>query len=359
MHRPALSAKPSTPFWWCQLGGWSAYALDRYLSERSFFPVYFIYLCVAFTLTVVFLRPLYRWGYARRPTPWVLLCVGVAASVLAAVLWLIASRWVFVALQMTRPLETSWSAYLATTFTTALVHHKPFLFLSWSGAYFGMKLWIDARERHANVMQAVAFAKDAELQALRSQLNPHFLFNALNSTSALIEQDPARAQQVVEKIAVFLRQALAGTSARAAVLRDEVEALRAYLDIQQIRYDGQLITSIEVSQRALECAVPPLLLQPIVENAVKYGIRTSPLPLRLTVLGDVREGVLELEVIHTGRLLNPGVAADREDSLGIGLANVRRRLELALAGRHQFDLREDDGEVHAILRIWDQTPSAR
>jgi hypothetical protein len=339
-------------FWLCQIGGWSVYALDRYLSEKTFFPVYFIYLCVAFALTVVVLRPLYRAVYARRPAPGILLVTAVIASVAAAVVWLLVSRQIFVALHLMRPPAPPWHLYLADTFTGALVHHKPFLFLSWSGAYFATKLWLDARERQTTALEAAALAKDAELQALRAQLNPHFLFNVLNSISALIQQDPGRAQLVLDKIAVFLRQALAGTSRRETQLRDEIEALRAYLDIQEIRYEGRLDARVECSAAALECSVPPLLLQPIVENAVKYGMRTSPVPLRLQVLGDVRDRVLELVVIHTGRLLDPEDARDRDDAHGIGLANVRRRLELALAGRHHFELREQPGEVHAILRIW-------
>lgn len=346
--QPALNVRAA--FWWCQIGGWTAYALDRYLSEDSFFPVYFVYLCVAFLLTVILLRPLYRAVYARWPTPWVLLGVGAGASVVAAVLWLVVSRAIFVALHLMRVPVEPWPIYLADTFEGALVHHKPFLFLSWSGAYFGMRLWMDVQERHATALAAAAFAKDAELHALRAQLNPHFLFNALNSTSALIRQDPIRAEQVLDKIAVFLRQALASTSSREARLSDEMEALRAYLEIEQVRYENRLSTCLNVSAAALECYVPPLLLQPIVENAVKYGMRTSPSPLRLQVLGDVRDGVLELEVVHTGRLLDRDSA--ERDGPGIGLTNVRRRLELALAGRHRFELREDRGEVHAILRIW-------
>src|SRR5262249_15533389 len=158
-------------------------------------------------------------------------------------------------------------------------------------------------------------------------------------------------QQVVDKIAVFLRQALAGTAVREARLRDEIEAVGAYLDIQQIRYEGQLDSRVELSPAALDYSVPPLLLQPIVENAVKYGMRTSQAPLKLRIRGDVKDRALELVVIHTGRLLDPADARDRDDAQGIGLTNVRRRLELALAGRHQFDLSERAGEVHATLRI--------
>lgn len=352
MDRLGFGTNRRAAFWWCQVGGWSAYAIDRWLSEDAFFPVYFIYLCVAFALTTLFLRPLYRTVYARRPNPWVLLGIGVGLSVFAAFLWLVVSRGIFVALGMMRAPAAPWIDYLLDTFKATLVHHKPFLFLSWTGAYFGTKLWLDARDRHASALAAIATARDAELQALRAQLNPHFLFNALNSANALIQQDPVRAQQVLDKIAVFLRRALAGTTEHETRLRDEIESLRAYLDIQQMRYEGNLDARIEVSADALNCEVPPLLLQPIVENAVKYGMRTSRMPLRLEVRGDLNDHVLKVEVIHTGHLVPHDTASSWDHGQGIGLANVRRRLELALAGRHQFELREHAGEVHAIVRIW-------
>jgi two-component system, LytTR family, sensor kinase len=331
------------PFWILQLGGWSLYALDRYLSERSFFPVYFIYLCVAFALSTCLLRPIYRSVYRRGTGPAALLVTGVTASLLAAVLWLIVSRIVFTALGLMRPPPLSMG-YLVDTVRTTLVHHKPFLFLSWSGIYFGVKLWTDARDRRAGELEAIALAQQAELHTLRAQLDPHFVFNALNSTSALIRQDPVRAERLVDEIASFLRHSLTAASDRAIPLAEEIASVRAYLDIQQIRYERQLETRVDISETALQWPIPPLLLQPLVENAVKHGMRTSAAPLKVRVTGGVRDGRLTLDVTHTGRLL-------AETGKGVGLANVRRRLALALPGRHEFALRECNGEVQATITI--------
>ena len=347
---PRIDLTHATParFWLLQIVGWSIYGLDRYLSERSFFPIYFIYLCVAFLLTVVFLRPLYRAVYRRQRHPLALLGISVVASVAAALLWLVVSWAVFVALGFARWPDTTWSGYLAQTFVTTLTHHKPFLFLSWSGIYFGMKLWTDAQDRERTSLAASALARQAELQALRAQLNPHFLFNALNSTGALIQEDPARAERVLDELARFLRHSLTDRAAEEAPLADEMAAIRAYLDIEQLRYEEQLEVAIEATPRALARRVPALLFQPLVENAVKYGMRTSPMPLHLAIGADADDKSLTLTVRHTGRLVAPGAEVP---GAGVGLANVRRRLELAYPGRHSFRLWEEDGWVCARIAV--------
>ena len=348
MFRIDLTSATPARFWLLQTAGWSIYALDRYLSERSFFPIYFIYLCVAFLLTVVFLRPLYRAVYRRQQHPLALLGVSVAASVVAALLWIVISWAVFVAFGFARWPDTTWAAYLSQTFVTTLTHHKPFLFLSWSGIYFGMKLWTDAQDRERRALAATALARQAELQALRAQLNPHFLFNALNSTGALISEDPARAERVLDELARFLRHSLNGPAAGEAPLAEEMAAIRAYLGIEQLRYEQQLEVAIDASPLALERRVPPLLFQPLVENAVKYGMRTSPMPLKVAIGADAVGESLRLTVRHTGRLLPQGADVP---GTGVGLANVRRRLELAYPGRHSFRLWEENGFVCAQIVI--------
>ena len=346
--RVDLTHATAARFWILQIAGWSIYELDRYLSERSFFPIYFIYLCVAFALTVVLLRPVYRAVYRRHRHALVLLAVSVVVSVVAAYLWIVLSRFVFVALGLARLPAESWSVYAAQSFISTLTHHKPFLFLSWSGIYFGMKLWTDAQDRQQRELAVTGLARQAELQALRAQLNPHFLFNALNSTGALIKEDPVRAERVLDELARFLRHSLSGPTSPEAPLAVELEAIRAYLDIEQVRYEHQLVVEMTVAPVALEYRVPPLLFQPLVENGVKYGMRTSAMPLRMQIGADVEGATLTLTVRHTGRLAE---AIDTTDGMGVGLANVRRRLELAYPGRHAFDLWEKDGWVHARIAI--------
>ena len=231
-----------------------------------------------------------------------------------------------------------------------LSHHKPFLFLSWSALYFGIKYWQDKQQQEARALRADALAKDAELRMLRYQINPHFLFNSLNSVSALIREDGRRAEKMLNELSEFLRYSLAGSKLSAVPLRDELEAARNYLDIEKIRFEDKLVVRFEVSPSAEDFRVPSLLIHPLVENAVKYGMQTSRLPLSLEISAEAKNDELHLSVINTGKWIAADNGANSK-SAGIGLANVRQRLEHAFPQKHRFDVFERDGRVHAVMEI--------
>ncbi|HZS05578.1 MAG TPA: histidine kinase [Blastocatellia bacterium] len=336
-----------------QIIGWTGYTLDRYLSEPRFLRSYMIYVPVACALSFG-LRPIYRRVWAARPS---LLRVGLTAfagSIIAAYLWLLIAQVIFWLLGwMAYPKDLTWFGYLAETFRYTLIHHKPFLFLSWSALYFGIKYWRDLQEQEPRALRLAALAREAELQMLRYQLNPHFLFNSLNSAGALVREDPGRAERMLGELSEFLRYSLTRTKAPDVSLHDELEAARNYLSIEKIRFEDKLAVSFQVAPVAAEFRVPSLLVHPLVENAVKYGMQTSPLPLTIEVIAQADNGSLHLEVINTGRWVQSshnGSAPKRNDN-GIGLQNVRQRLEQSFPGQHRFDVFERGGRVHAVLEI--------
>jgi two-component system LytT family sensor kinase len=185
---------------------------------------------------------------------------------------------------------------------------------------------------------------------LRYQINPHFLFNSLNSVSALIREDGRRAERMLNELSEFLRYSLAGSKLNAVPLRDELEAARNYLDIEKIRFEEKLVVRFDVSTGAQEFRVPSLIIHPLIENAVKYGMLTSQLPLDLAISAEAENGALHLSVTNTGRWVaaNNGIYGP---GAGIGLTNVRQRLEQAFPNRHRFDVFERDGRVHAVMKI--------
>jgi two-component system sensor histidine kinase AlgZ len=168
---------------------------------------------------------------------------------------------------------------------------------------------------------AELLARDAELRALKAQINPHFLFNSLNSITALTTVDPARAREMCIKLSDFLRNTL-GLGERAAISwREELALSRTYLDVEQVRFGSRLRVEIDVDEDCSECMVPPLVLQPLIENAVKHGIATMVEGGLIRVEGHVVDGSMEVSVAND---FDPDSPTPRRS--GLGLRNVRSRL---------------------------------
>ncbi len=201
------------------------------------------------------------------------------------------------------------------------------------------------RER---ALEAVTHAQQAELQMLRYQLNPHFLFNTLNAVRALVTKDPARGRAMITELAEFLRYSLTTSNAASVPLVQEIEAVRGYLAIQQIRFGDKLEVRFEVEPEAEEQPVPAFLLQPLVENAVKYGSLSGAKPLVVRVSVRRRNGSVRVWVSNTGRFLE---APNEAGGTGIGLDNVRQRLRETFGDAADFRLIARAGWVHARVRI--------
>lgn len=190
--------------------------------------------------------------------------------------------------------------------------------------------------------------RTAQLEMLRYQLNPHFLFNALISISDLIKEDPALATRTMTTLMAYLRYALQPAGLPTTPLAEEVKALSSYLTIEKVRFEERLQVEFEIAKEAESVKVPSFILQPLVENAIKYGMRTSPMPLRIWVLAEYRERELLLEVVNSGTLHLPdGVV--KPEGTGIGLTNIRERLQVLFPNNHEFSLFEENGRVHARI----------
>ncbi len=180
-----------------------------------------------------------------------------------------------------------------------------------------------SREAERRILETQVTAREAELRALRAQLDPHFLFNSLNSINALVGSDPEGARRMCEGLGDFMRRTLALGSRESVSLGDEMALVERYLGIEQVRFGDRLRVEREVEPAARECRVPPLLLQPLVENAIKHGIQNC-----------VEGGTIRIEARRDGALLRIAVAnpvdpdAPARRGEGVGLDNVRRRLEI-------------------------------
>jgi hypothetical protein len=216
--------------------------------------------------------------------------------------------------------------------------------------FFAVDHWLQLREQREKAREATALAHQAQLQMLRYQLNPHFLFNALNSIRAMILQEPERARQIVTELSEFLRYSLNGRGHESTV-GEEMQAIENYLAIQRIRFEEKLAVTVRVDPELLEFVLPCFLVHPLVENAVKHGMETSEPPLRVEIVVAALGRGLRIRVSNTGRLVPaaPSEPGDARDGTGTGLKNVTQRLELAFPGRHTFSVTEREGWVHAEI----------
>jgi LytS/YehU family sensor histidine kinase len=194
-------------------------------------------------------------------------------------------------------------------------------------------------------------AQQAQLQMLRYQLNPHFLFNALNSLRALIDEDASEARVLITQLSEFLRYSLLYRERSDVVLKDELGAIRQYLAILKKRYEEKLEVCFEEDPRAQDYPIQSFLVHPLVEDAMKHGMETSGMPLRIWIKTRLKGGALQISVINTGRWVPPSLQGGLSPGSETGHENVNKRLERSYPHRHSINRFEKDGAVHVVMEI--------
>jgi LytS/YehU family sensor histidine kinase len=222
--------------------------------------------------------------------------------------------------------------------------------LIWSLMYVALKIWFELVVEKEKREKAFLLAQQAELKMLRYQLNPHFLFNSLNSIQALIFENQHMADKMLTELSEFLRYTLSHANKTYVPFKDELEAVQRYLTIEKIRYEEKLEYSIKCSEEAGNYQVLSFLIQPLIENAIKHGIKTSAIPLQIGINGTVTNNSLMIEISNTGKWL-------QNKNEGTGIANLKERLENAYENRHAFKMFEKDGKVTVQLSIEHQNKS--
>jgi hypothetical protein len=306
--------------------------------------LYYVGLGAGVTLSF---RPLYRWLWAKRVSLPVLLGTSLGSSLLGAALWLLCFEGVKWPLDQAS-FSGAYGAVSLWYFARPVVSNTVVL-LAWSALYFGIKYQRNLLIQQERTLRAETLAREAQLQMLRYQINPHFLFNTLNTLVSLIGEDDRRAKQFVHELAEFLRYSLLDTDTRTVSLHEEVEVVRSFLSIEKLRYENDLRIEFDVDPATESVPIPPFLIQALVENAVKHGRASAPVPLQVCLATTLENGVLQIRVANTGRLA-PSPAAGSGHG-GIGLTNLRERLQRLYPNRHRFTLEEEDGWVRAEVTL--------
>jgi len=354
-------ASKNRAFWNLQLAGWGAAFLLRAVSalanQQSFdlLALILITTITGFSISLI-LSVIYR--YLIRQPPLITWGVTALVLMLAVILHTTIDTWVQ---------GIYYGVSRDTTFAQRFVglSFVPLTLLGgWSALYYAINFFLTVEQQADRLERLEAQATAAQLAMLRYQLNPHFLFNTLNSISTLVllkQTEPANA--MLTQLSGFLRHTLIAEPGSQVSLAQEIETLQLYLDIERMRFEERLRTHFEIEDAALTAQLPAMLLQPLVENAIKYAVGPQEEGARISLTARVIGDRLRLTVEDTG----PGVddwqrfnardpadqradsAPGRPMSTGVGLANIRNRLAQAYADTHLFETRSEAGGGFTVL----------
>jgi len=331
--RPFFEDK-ARAFWTLQATGWTGYLLLRSTSvlfapsPEVIVPVVIeaiVGYCVTLLLSVLY--GAYR-GLPRVPAVLLTAVTLMAATLLFAALD--AFSFSFISARGEMP-GVSVRSMLATTYVAFI------LLTGWSALYFGINFYLIVEDQIDRMRHLESEASSAQLAMLRYQLNPHFLFNTLNSISTLVLlKQTDRANAMLSRLSSFLRYTLANEPTANVTVEQEVETLKLYLEIERMRFEERLRPAFDVDPRAAKARLPSLLLQPLVENAIKYAVTPqeegADIRVRVHLAGErVRIGVSD-----TGPGLRGGVIPPSH-STSVGLANIRERLVQAYGPNQRFE----------------------
>ncbi|GAA4047721.1 sensor histidine kinase [Parerythrobacter jejuensis] len=353
----------SRAFWNLQFVGWAGAMVLRSIQgisngqSASYIILMLIVGITGFSISLV-LSVIYRQLINRPP----LFTWGATAGVLAVAVGIYAliEAWVVGLYFSDRENTLTQLVLLYLFFDFSLLG-------AWTGLYYAINFFLQVEEQADRLERLELQATSAQLAMLRYQLNPHFLFNTLNSISTLVllkQTEPANA--MLTRLSGFLRHTLISEPGGKVTVAQEVETLKLYLDIERMRFEERLRTEFDVSEEAAKACLPSLLLQPLIENAIKYAVSQQEEGARITLSAQLVGQKLRIVVSDTGpglqspqtRASLPAVLTGEPVSTGVGLANIRDRLAQAYGEDHLFEIRTpDDGGFTVIIEIPHETAS--
>ncbi len=343
MHREQLIQNKNYQFLALNIAGWLGYSLTSYASAYYWDkPAKYYWLvllgCLLGFVITFFMRPIYRlyWNSSILS----IVTVVLATSFVASLLWAVPNNIAYWEWYKGGYDPDGWMAYFmggANMF---------YILLCWSCLYFGIKFYQAMEQASQKALKATALAHQSQLKMLRYQLNPHFLFNTLNAISTLIlDKSNKRANEMVIRLSNFLRYSLDNDPMQKVTLEQEVMTLELYLGIEKVRFEDNLKLNFKLDEESKGALIPSLILQPLVENSIKYAITQSEAGGTISFRAKVFAKELLLELKDDG----PGVAlvdGELPCGRGVGIGNCKERLNQLYGENHAFTV--SNAEPHGL-----------
>jgi two-component system, LytTR family, sensor kinase len=337
-------------FWHYHLMGWILFFLVQYFITSTYYGASAIYALEVVIQTVTgffityLLRRYYHYAHIQPDKIGSILIRITLLSIIATPLWY--GCYLLFLYFIEPQIFQKGLSYQWTLQNIAYLFPVP---LGWSALYFGIKFWLEWEHERDRMKQAIAMAQQAQLQMLRYQLNPHFLFNTLNSARALIDENVENARTLITELSEFLRYSLQSNNKTNVTVGEEMNAMRLYLSIEKRRYEDKIIINFDIDPSTEKIIFPSFLLHPLVENALKHGMQTTSLPLNIIIKSEVINGWLKISVINSGKLIQE--KPEQLNGKGVGLMNVRNRLDERFHEHQRFSLFEQNGFVYSVIEI--------
>lgn len=348
-----LTSKPffidkNRVFWILQSVGWSGYFSLRALGgiANNMGPLFILQTAIAtatgYCLTLI-MATIFHQIIDRSPR--VTWGGSVTVVLIASTIFSFIEVWAFTAFYRSGEMPSGLQFFGAILLDFTLL-------IAWSGLYYGINFYSLIEEQNDQLLRLETQSSAAQLAMLRYQLNPHFLFNTLNSISTLVLlKQTERANAMLSRLSAFLRYTLANEPTAHVPLAQEAETLKLYLEIERMRFEDRLRPAFDIDPRVTRARLPSLLLQPLVENAIKYAVTPQEGGAEIRISAQQIGNRVQIAVSDTGPGLQENAIA-RQGSTGVGLANIRDRLVQAFGEEQRFDIESnEDGGFRVLIEI--------
>jgi sensor histidine kinase YesM len=339
---PVSIPAPRPLYWRLQLLGWGLYGVLGVALFAAFakdFGPSLVWIQVTIVVTLFWLSHglrylIKRFGWEQLPLLALLGRLLVANALLAVlsqvIIWLVIMLVIIPVVGSSGPSQ-GWQQFIGYAINVN------FVFWLWAAAYFSLYYLRNYRQSEIDKWKLEAAVREAEMQTLKAQINPHFLFNGLNNIRALIAEDPERARHMLSHLSELLRYSIQLNRTEQVPLHRELAVVRDYLQLESLQLEERLRYTLDVPEECLPVPVPPMLVQALVENAIKHGLAPRPAGGELLVQARCTPTELLLTVENTGQLQADG---PRPDGTGTGLHNARERLRLLFGARAELHLEQ-------------------
>ena len=333
-------------YWTCQIGGWTFFAaLNLFFFKLNYSTTakdilnYLIWLPVGITITHLYRYLILKFNVLR---------LNIFSQIPLVIISGFINAFLFFTLTVGLAKIMGIITYkIDVVAAISNILSLTVIFIFWSLIYFGFHFFDNYKKTEIQNLKLEANTKEIELNKLKSQLNPHFMFNSMNSIRALVDEDPKKAKVAITQLSNILRNTLMMHKNRYISLDEELALVKDYLELEHIRFEERLCYKLNIDPETLSLSVPPMMIQTLVENGIKHGISKIPEGGEISITTSKTDADFKVEIVNSGQLLD-----DNKPDSGFGLENTRHRLELLFGKKASFSLKNlDDNHVISTIII--------